>query len=344
MAQNTVNVGVVGIGFMGATHIRSYMNIPGARVAAICDAARLPVDGDLSHIAGNIGGGAPLKLDMKQVKAYSRFEELLADPNIDLIDLCVPTPQHHPCSLAALNAGKHVICEKPLARTSALCREIVEAAAKAKGFFMPAMVMRFWPGWSWLKSAIDSQAYGKLLAARFRRISSPPGWSKASYFKGDESGGALLDLHIHDTDFVQFCFGRPRSVFSVGTTRFSGAIDHVVTAYQVPGGFPVTAEGSWIMTEGFGFNMAFTVNFQNATADFDISRGADALKLCEEGQPMRTVPCEAVDGYLLELRHMIESILSGTPPRVVTAADGLSAVEICEAEEKSVKTGSIVAV
>ena len=342
MAQETVNVGVVGIGFMGATHIKAYMDISGARVAAICDAVRLPVNGDLSHIAGNIGGGTPLKLDMTQVKAYSRFEDLLADPNIDLVDLCVPTPQHHPCSLAALKAGKHVVCEKPLARTSALCREIVEAAAKAKGFFMPAMVMRFWPGWFWLKNAIDSQTYGKVLAARFRRISSPPGWSKASYFKGDESGGALLDLHIHDTDFVQFCFGRPRTVFSVGTTRFSGAIDHVVTAYQVAGGFPVTAEGSWIMTEGFGFNMSYTVNFQNATADFDISRGADALKLVEEGQPMRTIPCEAVDGYLLELRHMIQSVLSGTPPNIVTAADGLSAIEICEAEEKSVKTSSVV--
>ncbi len=340
--MNTVNIGVVGIGFMGATHIKSYLKIPGARVAAICDASRLPVNGDLSGIVGNLGDGKPLKLDMAQVKAYSNFDDLLADPGINLIDLCVPTPQHHKCSLAALKAGKHVICEKPLARTSALCREIVEAAAKAKGFFMPAMVMRFWPGWVWLKRAIDAQTYGPVLAARFRRVSSPPGWSKSSYFKGDESGGALLDLHIHDTDFVQFCFGRPRSVFSTGTTRFSGAIDHVVTAYQVAGGIPVTAEGSWLMTEGFGLNMSYTVNFQRATADFDLSRGADALKLYEEGQPARAIPSETEDGYVEELRHMIESIQSGTPPSIVTAADGLSAVEICVAEEQSVNTCSIV--
>jgi predicted dehydrogenase len=340
--MKTVNVGVAGIGFMGATHIKAYLNIPGARLAAICDRTRLPVDGDLSRIVGNIGSAKPLKLDMTQVKAHWNFEDLLADPGIDLIDLCVPTAQHRPLAIAALQAGKHVVCEKPLARTSAAGCEIVAAAAKAKGFFMPAMVMRFWPGWAWLKQTIDSQTYGKLLAARFRRVGPPPGWGKASYFKGDESGGALLDLHIHDTDFVQYCFGRPRSVFSVGTTRFSGAIDHVVTSYQFASGIPVAAEGSWLMTEGFGFNMTYTVNFQSATADFDLSRRAEALKLCEEGQAPRAIKFDAEDGYLLELQHMIQSIQAGTPPAIVTAAEGLSAVEICEAEEKSVKTGSVV--
>jgi predicted dehydrogenase len=340
--MKTVNVGVVGIGFMGVTHIKAYLKIPGARLAAICDERSLPMDGDLSKIGGNIGDGKPLKLDVSQVKLYSKFAELLADPEIDLIDLCVPTPQHHPLSLAALRAGKHVICEKPLARTPELCREIVDAAAKAKGFFMPAMVMRFWPEWSWLKDAIQNQTYGKVLAARFRRVSAPPGWSKSSYLKGNDSGGALLDLHIHDTDFVQFCFGRPKSVFSIGATRFSGAVDHIVTSYQFPSGIPVVAEGSWLMAESFGFKMEYTVNFEKATADFDLSRGADALKLHEDGQPARTISCEAVDGYLVELRHMIQSIQSGTPPSIVTAADGFNAVAICDAEERSVQTGAVV--
>lgn len=341
MTMKTVNVGVAGIGFMGATHIKAYAKIPGARLAAICDARRVP-DGDLSNIAGNIGGGKPFRLDMTQVKGYSKFDELLADPEIDLIDLCVPTPQHHPLCLAALQAGKHVICEKPMARTPAHCRDIVAAAAKSKGFFMPAMVMRFWPGWSWLKQAIADQTYGKVLAARFRRVTSPPTWGKASYFKGEDSGGALLDLHIHDTDFVQFCFGRPRGVLSMGTTRYSGVTDHVLTSYQVAAGVPVVAEGSWLMTEGFGFKMEYTVNFEKATADFDSSRGAEALKLYEEGQKPRVMACATEDGYELELRHMIESIQAGTPPSIVTAADGLGAVEICEAEERSIKAGAVV--
>jgi predicted dehydrogenase len=173
-------------------------------------------------------------------------------------------------------------------------------------------------------------------------VSPPPAWGNANYFNGEDSGGALLDFHIHDTDFVQFCFGRPRSVFSTGITRFSGAPDHVVTSYQVADGTPVTAEASWLMADSFGFKMEYTVNFERATVDFDLSRGGEALKIYEPGQPGRVVSCEPGDGYLGETRYFIECIQRGVAPSVVTAADGLSAVEICEAEEKSIRTGAVV--
>lgn len=338
-SSKPVNVAIVGLGFMGITHIKSYQQLPGAKIVAVCDAVRLPVDGLLAGVSGNIGGADAINLG-KDIRAYQKLEDLLADSAVDLIDLCVPTPLHAPQAIAALQAGKHVLCEKPLARSSAVARDIVNAAQSAKGFFMPAMCMRFWPGWAWLKELADKNIYGKILAARFRRVSAPPGWSRDSYFKGGDSGGALLDLHIHDTDFVQFLFGRPTSVFSSGLSRFSGAIDHVVTQYQVANGAAVYAEGSWLLTSGF--SMAYTVNFERATVDFDSARGADALQVGEEGQPMRVIKPEGVDGYVEELRHFITSIQAGRPPSVVTAQDGLSAVEICEAEEKSVQTGRVV--
>jgi predicted dehydrogenase len=337
--SKTVNVAVVGLGFMGITHIKSYQQLPGARIVAVCDAFRQPVNGVLAGVSGNIS--TPDTLDLGQnVRAYKQLDELLKDGEVDLVDLCVPTPLHAPQTIAALQAGKHVICEKPLARNTVVAREIVEAAKAAKTFFMPAMCMRFWPGWAWLKDLAAKDTYGKILTARFRRVSAPPGWSRDSYFKGGDSGGALLDLHIHDTDFVQFLFGRPRSVFSTGLSRFSGAIDHVVTQYQVANGATVYAEGSWLLASGF--NMSYTVNFERATVDFDSARGADALQVGETGQAMQTVKPEGVDGYVEELRHLITSIQSNQAPTVVTAADGLSAVEICEAEEKSVQTGQVV--
>jgi predicted dehydrogenase len=334
-----VNVAVVGLGFMGITHIKSYQQLPNARLVAVCDAFRQPVNGVLAGVTGNVGSSDALDLG-RDVRAYKQLEDLLKDGEVDLVDLCVPTPLHAPQAIAALQSGKHVLCEKPLARTSAVAREIVNAAKSAKGFFMPAMCMRFWPGWSWLKELADKNTYGKLLTARFRRVSAPPGWSRDSYFKGGDSGGALLDLHIHDTDFVQFVFGRPKSVFSTGLSRFSGAIDHVVTQYQVASGATVYAEGSWLLTSGF--NMSYTVMFERATLDFDSARGADALRLDEEGQPSRTAKPEGVDGYVEELRHLLASIQSGNAPTIVTPQDGLSAVEICEAEERSVQTGRVV--
>jgi predicted dehydrogenase len=333
-----INVGVIGLGFMGVTHIKAYQKIDGVRIGAICDAVRLPKDGVLAGISGNIAEHDAVRLDMTQVKASSDFKELLANPDIQLVDICVPTSDHPKVAIAALKAAKHVVCEKPLARTSALARDIVTAAGNATSYFLPAMCMRFWPGWAWLRDAVQDNRFGRAIAARFRRVSAPPGWSRNVYFKGSESGGALLDLHIHDTDFVQFLFGRPKRVSSTGVTRFSGAIDHVVTQYQVEGGASVSAEGSWIMPEGYGFNMAYTVIFEKATADFDLARGADALKVFEEGQPPRVV-ATAGDGYVGELSYLVDCIRNGRPPTVVSARDALSAVEICEAEERSVRSG-----
>lgn len=337
-----INVAIVGLGFMGVTHIKAYRNIPNAKLYAVCDAVRLPVDGDLSNVSGNVGTEEAVRLDMSQVKATKNLEDLLADPAVDLIDLCVPTLAHTKLAIAALQAGKHVICEKPMARTSALAREMVEAAKTAKGFFMPAMCIRFWPEYQWLKQMVQAGTFGRVLSARFSRLGEPPAWGHEHFFDGAKSGGAILDLHIHDTDFVQYCFGRPKSVFSSGFTLYSGAIDHVFTQYQVEGGATVFAEGSWALSDGFGFNMSFTVIFEKATVDYNLARKSKPLRLFRKGKKPRTVRPEGGDGYIGELKHMIESIETGRPPSIVTGADGLSSVEICEAEEKSIATGQVI--
>lgn len=335
-----INVGIIGLGFMGATHIRSWQKISNARVAAICNPSGRHLDGDFSDVAGNLPGQEPAKLDMSGVKAHRDVAAFLADPDVQLVDICTPTPQHHPLTLAALRAGKHVICEKPFARTSAQAREMIEAAAKANRFLMPAMPLRFWPQWTLLKRAIDERTHGRPLAARFRRVAQPPGWG--AFMDGKSSGGALLDLHVHDADFILHCFGRPRSVFAAGYSALSGAIDHVVAQYRFASGVIVHAEGAWAMAEGFGFNASYTVNFERATVDYDMARGAEALKVFEKGRPPRVVACEGEDGFIGELRHMANAVENGKPPSVVTALDGLAAVELCEAEERSIQSGQAV--
>jgi predicted dehydrogenase len=336
--RDRVGVGVVGLGYMAATHLKAYRQVDGSHIAALCNPSGRNLDGDFSKVGGNVGSAEPFRIDMSRVKAYRNIDDLLADPSVQLVDICSPTNTHPALAMAALQAGKHVICEKPLARTSKLAREIAAAAAGAKTFLMPAMCLRFSPEWVWAKKAIAEQTYGRCLAARFRRVGQPPSWGQQFFFDGNLSGGALLDLHIHDTDFVQFCFGRPKAVFSTGFPKVSGAIDHVVTQYQVGSGVSVSAEGSWAMADGFGFSMGYTVVFENATADFDSARGTDKLKLFENGKEPRVLQPEGADGYVGELQHMLGAIRSGRPPGIVTAQDGVSAVEICEAEERSVKT------
>jgi predicted dehydrogenase len=332
-----VNVAVVGLGFMGVTHLRSYLNNPQARVVAVCGLNRLPKNGVLGGVAGNIKKSGGLKLGA-DVKIYREFSELLTDHDVELVDVCTPTALHTKQTIAALQAGKHVLCEKPLAENSADARKVLKAATASKKFLMPAMCMRFWPGWSWLKQVVEKKTYGKVLAANFRRLSAMPAWTKS----GTHSGGALFDLHIHDTDFVNFLFGRPQQVSSTGVTCKDGTINHVITQYHYPSGPMVSAEGSWLLAAGF--HMSFTIFCDRATLDFDLSRDAGALRVDETGKKSRTIKLSNGDGYDAEIRYFVNCVARGEKPQIVSARDALTALQICEAEEKSVRIGSTVKV
>ncbi len=336
-----VKAGIIGLGFMSVAHIKAYRQLTDVEIVAVCNPSGRRLDGDLSDVFGNVGDQEPVKLDMNQVQGYQDVEAFLNHPELQVVDICSPTATHSPLVLQALEAGKHVLCEKPITRTSDEAKTLVEAIGKHSTYFMPAMCLRFWPEWLFLKKAIDEDTYGKALGVRFRRVAEPPGWSQDSYLDGKKSGGALLDLHIHDTDFVQYCFGLPKSVFSTGFSKVSGAIDHVVTQYQTASGACVSAEGSWAMTPGFGFNMAYNAVFEKATIDYDIARGEEALKLYEAGKEGRVIKLEGLDGYAGEIQHLVDCIRKQQPPSMVTAKDGLNAIRICEAEERSVQTGTL---
>jgi predicted dehydrogenase len=347
-----IRIGIIGLGFMGKTHYGVYDRNPEAQVVAIADADARRASGDLSGGWGNVETGATAdRLPMDRIKGTTDWRELLAMPEVDVVDICLPTPAHVEIVTAALAAGKHVVCEKPLARTSADARTIADAAARAKGFFMPAMCMRFWPEWEWIKHAVDERRYGNVLAATFRRLGSyPAGW----FMNGAMSGGALLDLHIHDTDFVYHLFGKPRGVFSRGYRAASGELDHVVTQYlyDAPGtgagagggtGPLVTAEGGWTMSAGFPFTMKLTVVFERATADFDMARKDATLMLFADGKG-EVVPHATHDGWTGELAYFLECVKTGQRPQRVTAEDAVAGIQITEAEGRSVASGRVEAV
>lgn len=339
-AEGIVNVAVVGLGFMGVTHLRAYLNHPRARVVAVCGGTRLPVNGVLAGVAGNIKKSDDIHLGT-QVRVHRRFEDLLADAEVQLVDICSPTPLHAEQAIAALQSGRHVLCEKPLARTSEAARAILKVAAQAPGILMPAMCMRFWPGWSWLKQVVTEQTFGRVLAANFRRLSGLPGWSKpGAYSPADDPGGALFDLHIHDTDFVNYLFGRPACVYSSGVLGPGGVVKHVVTQYHYPDGPAVHAEGGWLLTQGF--TLTYTIQCERATLDFDLARGLEALRIIEVGQSPRTVDCGGPDGYEEEIACLLDGIVNARLPQMVTGRDGLAALEICEAEEQSLRTGAVI--
>jgi predicted dehydrogenase len=331
-----IRVGVIGLGMMGVTHLDVYAGLEGINVTAIADADPDRRSGR-AKAEGNVKGQAQGGFDVTKVRAYADGMELINDPEVDLVDVCLPTPLHRRFSIAVLEAGKHLLVEKPLARTSADSIAIAEAAKlRPNQIAMPAMCMRFWPGWTWLKQVIDEQRFGRVLSAKFTRLASHPGGP--FYSNAEASGAAALDLHIHDTDFVRHCFGPPKAVSSTGYSKVTTGIDHIATRYFYDDIPMVVAEGGWAMEAGYPFRMQYTVNFERATAVYD-QLAPQPLTLYEKGREALVVAVEAVMGYRLEIAYLAQCITEKRQPKTVTLADAAEAVKLVEAEVESTRTG-----
>jgi predicted dehydrogenase len=229
-----VRIGIVGIGFMGMIHYLAARKLKGARVTAICSRDPKKRAGDWRGIRGNFGP-AGTHMDLAKVKKYAELDDLLADPDIDLIDVCNPTQQHPETAVAALRAGKHVLVEKAIALDARDADAMLKAASHAGKLLMVAHVLPFFPEFAFAAEAVRGGKYGRLLGAHFTRVISRPDWSSDI---GDPSktGGPAVDLHIHDTHFIGLICGVPEKVFSSGVQE-NGAVQYLTTQYLYgPGG------------------------------------------------------------------------------------------------------------
>lgn len=344
-----LNVGVIGLGMMGQTHLDAYAGMDGVRVRAIADRNAMRRSGQQTT-ALNVDDATPGAFDFNApgLKKYADGLGLISDPAIDVVDICVPTPGHLDLGLASLRAGKHTLIEKPLARTHAQAVRLADAAERAwdthRAVSMCAMCMRFWPGWDWLRDVVAAETYGPVRAATFRRVSSFPGGR--FYADGDASGGAILDLHLHDADFIRHAFGPVGldvdriDVQTRGYARLSGQPDHVLTSYRFPPNTPgladdalICAEGGWDLADGFGFSMRYAVNFEHATADFDLARGDRPVHLYQRGQTTEVdLPGGGGTGYARELAYFVDCVRAGRPAGRVTLRDAAQSVKLIERE------------
>lgn len=339
-----IRVGLIGAGFIGRNHFNQYETMTErARVVALCDAEADRRVGDWSNVGGNIGDAQGTKRDLGGIRPCSDWREVVAADDIDVIDICVPTGLHPEIAIAAMKAGKHVLCEKPMALTVEQCDEMIAAMQPGKRF-MIAQCIRFWPEYAWLKRVTDAGEYGPLRAVMLRRQASTPGYSLHNWLMNPQlSGGAILDLHVHDVDFALYLLGKPASVFAQGHERGKGSVDRVHAAWNYPGGPVVQIEGAWDLHPGFGFNMGFTAVFDNATVVWDIATGKPLTVFGNDGEPVQpTMPAE--DGYLGEIRYFIDCIEKGVDPAVSTPRQSRDAVALALAEGQSVAGGELVAI
>jgi len=336
-----VKVGIVGLGFMGKMHFETYSKIPGARVVALCDVDPRKRAGDWSAIWANIGSGGG-RVDLSAYRVCAGLDELVANPGVDVVDITLPTHLHAPAALKALEAGKHVICEKPMARTSADAARMAAAAKAARRKLFVAQCIRYWPAYAVARRLIRGGTLGRVRSAVFRRLGATPLGSWKNWLQDPAlSGLCALDMHIHDSDFVLYAFGRPRSVTSRGAGFSRGRLDQILTTYDYGDGALVAAEGGWMYSPPFGFEMTFLIAMERAT----LALGRDGvLRLLPRRGQAVALKVPAGDGYLLELRDFIGCLARGKDSAVVTPASAAESVRLVELEMESALKGRTVPV
>jgi predicted dehydrogenase len=331
-----IRIGLVGVGFMGWIHYLAYKHLKGAKLAAVCSRDQQKLAGDWRSIRGNFGPPGE-QVDLSGIKKFERIEDLVADPDIDLVDVCNPTLMHPDSAIAALKAGKHVLVEKAIALKPDQADAML-AAAKASGkLLMVAHVLPFVPEFGYAAEVIKDGRFGKLLAAHFKRVISRPDWS-AEIGDAAKTGGPAVDLHVHDTHFIGLVCGVPKAVFSTGVVE-NGVVQHLTTSYDYgPNGPSVTCTSGALAMSGRPFVHGYELYLEKATLVYE--SGTCPLTRITSG---KSEPVELtggvggdVAGFVAELQAAADGVSRGKMPELLSGQLARDALVTCYRECESV--------
>ena len=308
---------------MGSTHLQGLARIPGAQLTAVMDMDTRRLSGDLSGIQGNLGGpGAAM--DFSAVAKHPTVEGILADPNVDAVDICLPTHLHAPVAMAALRAGKHVLVEKPMALNGADADAMCTQAEAAGRILMVAQVLRFIPAYRELARLVKSGDLGAVRWAMFRRRTSVPTWGPWEFDK-TKSGGGIYDLLIHDVDMALQLFGTPASISAAGYEDMPHGIDMITAEFCYPEVGSVSITGGWHHTGEYPFSMEYTVVADRGVVEFS-SAGRPASVYWSDGRK-EVLPGEGPDCYQAEIAYFVECCERGEQPALCPPRESAEAVK-----------------
>jgi predicted dehydrogenase len=319
-----MRLAVLGLGFMGSTHLKALRTIPEAQLAAVYSGDPSKLSGDLSAIQGNIGGPGE-KFDFSDVAKYSSIEALLADESVEAVDICLPTHLHADVAIEAMRSGKHVLVEKPISLDADSATRMLEAAAQHQRVLMTAQVLRFFPQYTALRQAISSSDLGKVRLAMFRRRCAAPAWSRW-LADPERSGGGVFDLLIHDVDMCLHLFGKPETVSATGYEALQSGIDVITAELHYPGQGTAFVTGGWHHPKSYPFSMEYTVVADGGTVEYNSASTPPTLyRLNGEAEAL---PIPETDGYAAEIAYFIDCCRSGKAPELCPAAESAAAVAL----------------
>ena len=344
--MNEVRVALIGYGGIAKAHKKGYdilaeQKAP-VKLVAICD-----INPNAFTSVSTINLGDAGNAGVSNIATYTDLDKMLAEVEFDMADICLPTYLHKEYASRMLKAGKHVLSEKPMALCAADCEEMVKVAKEENKRLMIGQCLRFEPSYVYLKKCIDEGTFGKLKTLSMERLSGAPIWGFENWFGDDKkSGGAILDLHIHDIDMARFLLGEPEKVSTVtadGWTRWS----YCNTRLYYPD-LIVSAIGSWNETRSTPFSMGFRARFEKAAVIMTM----EGVKVCpDEGgvkpyaPELPGVAEQRGNRMAEEIRYIASLILDPTktndynPPE--SAAKTVALVE--KLRESAEKNGEILA-
>jgi predicted dehydrogenase len=315
-----IRVGVAGLGMMGQMHLGFYARNSICEVVAVADRNASKRSGE-ETVSGNIAN--PNAVDLSGVRGYQTVEELIADPDVDMLDLCLPTSRHAEVTIAALRAGKHVLCEKPMALTVEECDAMIEAQRESGKFLMIAHCLRFWPQYVKAHELISSGELGAPRYARLYRSGDAPTWSKW-LLNPALSGGVTLDMHIHDIDVALWYFGKPDEVTARGYSK-GDLVMQAESLWHYENGLTVSLHAGWD-ENGSDYQMGYEIICENGTLRWNSDAG-EPIALWQNNEK-KLVEVTPVAGYEAEVNYFIDCIAKGEAPTRVTPEGSRLAVEM----------------
>ncbi|PIV56294.1 gfo/Idh/MocA family oxidoreductase [Candidatus Desantisbacteria bacterium CG02_land_8_20_14_3_00_49_13] len=332
--EKKIRIGVIGLG-MGWYHCDMYKNMPEAKILALCDSDPARLD------AGQKAFGAELK--------FTKYEDMLKVKELDAVAVATPNFLHKPMTIAALEAGKHVMCEKPMALDAAEAQDMVSAAKSAKKNLMIHFNYRYAPECQFLKKYIDSGNLGSIYYAKtgYLRRRGIPG--RQWFTRKDQAGaGALFDIGVHALDLALWFLGHPKilSVSGVTYDKFGYKMNSKNWVFDVDdfgsgfikmeGGKTLYLETSW--AANIQDKRYMTLLGDKAGVQRD---GGTTTILAEENGELVDVTPASYPPCINAQKEFVDSIIEGREP-AASGEQGLVAMKILDAIAKSSKTGKEV--
>lgn len=331
MEEKTLSVALIGCGGMGNTHnlalkaLEREMNL---RMIAIADCRE-----EFLEKGAGIWPG---------VHKYNTGMELLQKEAPDIVHICLPSYLHAEHAVAAMRKGCHVFVEKPVCLSKEEAEQLLKVQKETGVKVMVGQVVRSFAEYRYLKEAYEKRTFGKLKSIMMQRLSGKVSWGFENWFlEEDKSGSVVLDLHIHDLDFLRYMLGEPDSFDVKATTYPGGMINQVITVYQFGDVF-ATAEGIWDVSPAIAFEASFRACFEEATVIYN-GRKDPPLRVCRRNGEVfvpdleRDMRLQGVSSginitdlgsYYTEIRYFLEHLRAGKEIRRAPLEEGIKSVKL----------------